>query len=196
MNSTIKHTNIILLLLFSITLNCQCQTSPKKDSTVTEINKRVFDKKPTFGTLINDVIKPVGYVNDYDSLFSEDEIYQMDSLLYVFDIKDSIQIVVVTFDTSQIGPSEVDVATKSIQKFWKVGGNASRGIVIGISKPYRKMRIENGLGIQKFLTDAATKKIIDNNFIPEFKNGQYFKGTWSGLLQLIQVLKQNRRPDF
>ena len=159
-------------------------------------NKRVFDKKPTFGTLIDDFIKPVGYVNDYDNLYSVDEVYQMDSLLYAFEIEDSIQIVVVTFDTSQIGPSEVNVVTKLIQKGWKVGGDSSRGIVIGISKPYRTMRIENGLNIQKFLTDSATKKIIDNGFIPEFKNGQYFKGTWSGLLQLIQVLKQNRRLNF
>lgn len=186
------HNSIIFILLFNLTFNCSAQTNPKNDFAITPNNKRIFDKNPAFSSLIDDIIKPVGYVNDYDSLYSVDEIYQIDSLLYAFEIKDSIQIVVVTFDTSQIGSSEVDWLTKVILKGWHVGGNYSRGIVIGISKPYRKMRIQYGHGIQKYLTDAATQKIVDNDFLPEFKNGNYFKGTWSGLQQLIQVLKSDR----
>ena len=181
MNQTITYTTLILLLFYTIIFNCSCQTIPKENSKITQKNSRIFGHKPTFQNLIDDVIKPVGYVNDYDSLFSPDEIYQMDSLLYFFEIKDSIQIVVVTFDTSQIGPSEVDVATKAIRKGWKVGGDYDRGIVIGISKPYRKMKIENGLNIKKILADEETKRIVDNNFIPEFKKARYFSGTWSGL---------------
>lgn len=115
----------------------------------------------------------------------------MDSLLYNFYSKDSIQIVFVGFDTSQIRSNEVEIATKTCAKLWKVGGTGGKGIIVGISKFYRKIRIENGIAVQKLLSDEETKRIIDNGFIPEFKNNQYFKGTWSGLRLLIRTLEES-----
>lgn len=202
MKSLTLHIYIVILFVSGTATNSFCQTKPIKDSKPTKdsslIHKsgKIFDKQPKFKPLIDDVIKPIGYVNDYDNLFSADEVYQMDSLLYDFETKESIQIVVVTFDTTQIGPNEVDIATKSIEKGWKVGGDSSKGIVVGISKPYRKMRIQNGLEVQKFLSDEETKKILDNGFIPEFKNNEYFKGTWTGLKLLMNALKQSGQKSL
>lgn len=47
------------------------------------------------------------------------------------------------------------------------------------------MRIQNGFGIEEVLSDAETKSIIDSSFIPEFKKGKYFKGTFEGVLDLM-----------
>lgn len=183
---------LTFLLLNGIFLNSFCQTKPSKDSNFIHKYERVFDKKPNLDTLINDVIKPIGYVNDYDNLFSTEEQYELDSLLYNFEKKDSIQIILIAFDTSQIGLDEVDIATKAALYGWKVGGNSGKGIVVGISKPYRKMRIQIGTEVQKVLSDDETKKIIDNGFIPEFKKEQYFEGTWSGLQLLMGTLQREK----
>jgi uncharacterized protein len=53
------------------------------------------------------------------------------------------------------------------------------------------MRIHNGYGIENVLTDAKTRYIIDNSFIPKFKEGKYFEGTRDGIIAIIQELKQN-----
>jgi uncharacterized protein len=67
----------------------------------------------------------------------------------------------------------------------------NNGIVIGISRGYRKMRIQNGKGIESVLTDEETKKIIDTSFIPHFREGKYYEGTINGLKNLMETLIKN-----
>ena len=191
MKCQLSHISIIFLLLNGIFFNSSCQTIPGKDSLAFHKNEKVFDKKPNFAPIIDNITKPVGYVNDYDNLFSSDQIYQLDSLLYNCYSKDSIQIIFITFDTSQMAPDEIKEATKSFGKLWKVGGTSGKYIIVGISKFYRKIRIENGVEVQKVLSDEETKQIIENGFLPEFKNSQYFEGTWSGLQLLIRILDED-----
>ncbi|MEO6836776.1 MAG: TPM domain-containing protein [Ginsengibacter sp.] len=191
MKCQLSHISIIFLLLNGIFFNASCQAISGKDSPSFHKKEKVFDKKPNFAPIIDNVTKPMGYVNDYDNLFSSDEIYQLDSLLYNCYYKDSIQIILITFDTSQMGPGEITTATKSFGKLWKVGGNSRKDIIVGISKFYRKIRIENSVAVQKILSDEETKQIIDNGFIPQFKNDQYFEGTRSGLQLLIRTLEEN-----
>jgi len=64
-------------------------------------------------------------------------------------------------------------------------------VTIGICRGYRKMRIQNGDGIEKILTDRETKEIIDTAFIPSFKDGKYFEGTLIGVKTLIATLGKN-----
>ena len=65
----------------------------------------------------------------------------------------------------------------------------NNGILIGIRKSLRKIRISNGNGIEKKITDGETKKIIDSIIIPEFKKGKYFDGTLQGMLAMIGKIK-------
>lgn len=66
------------------------------------------------------------------------------------------------------------------------------GVLIAISKGYRQIRIQNGNGIEKIITDNETKEIIDNFFIPDFKKGNYYDGTLKGLVELINLLKPKK----
>jgi len=77
-----------------------------------------------------------------------------------------------------------------IAKTWGVGKKyKDNGILIAISKGYRQIRIQNGNGIEKIITDDETKEIIDKYFIPDFKKGKYYDGTLKGLIELIKLLK-------
>jgi len=183
--------NISLLLFLNLILaiNCSCQSNSQK-------SPRVFDKKPKLDTLLNEFAKPIGYVNDYEKLYNSEQVYEMDSLIYDFETKSSIQIVIVTFDSSTIKSSEIEHATAVIGNGWKVGGDSSKGVIVGISKAYKFMRIDNGKSIQKMLSDSKTKDIIDSAFIPEFKNGRYYEGTLAGLEALINELENAVKVKF
>ncbi|MBF0595854.1 hypothetical protein IM532_00010 [Faecalibacter sp. WQ 117] len=39
------------------------------------------------------------------------------------------------------------------------------------------------------MSDFETKQIIENQFIPYFKNDDYYKGTYNGILEIIEKLK-------
>ena len=55
------------------------------------------------------------------------------------------------------------------------------------------MRIQNGYGIEKMISDAETKEVIDKFFVPSFKNGEYYEGTLIGLSKLIELLNSKKQ---
>ncbi len=134
--------------------------------------------------------RPVGYVNDFEHLFTQEQVDSLDELLHDFEQRTTIEIAVMTIDTSLTMAGNFDLFTVKTMSAWKVGKKEkSNGILIGISRVYRKMRIQNGSGIEKVLPNAGTKKIIDEAFIPFFKKGQYYEGTLNGLKTLMQRLE-------
>ena len=57
------------------------------------------------------------------------------------------------------------------------------------------MRIQNGIGIEKVLSNIETRQIIDSGFIPGFKEEKYFESTQEGLLILTEVLKKKMQKQ-
>lgn len=138
--------------------------------------------------------RPVGYVNDFENLFSPEEEQSLDSLILAFENKTTIQIAVITFDTSMTTADSLEPLTRRMANIWGVGQkDKNNGVTIGISREYRRMRIENGYGIEKVLTDAETKQIIDTAFIPGYREGKYFEGTLNGLKALMTILEGRYR---
>ncbi|MGG9963265.1 TPM domain-containing protein [Ferruginibacter sp. SUN106] len=132
---------------------------------------------------------PENYVNDYEDVFTDNQEDSLNSIIASFDKQTSNQIAVVSIDTTMTTKENFEALTLKLAKAWGVGQkDKNNGILIGISKGYRKIRIQNGLGIEKILSDSATKEIIDTGFIPSFKKADYFQGTLNGVNNLIQKL--------
>ncbi|HEY1869727.1 MAG TPA: TPM domain-containing protein [Chitinophagaceae bacterium] len=55
------------------------------------------------------------------------------------------------------------------------------------------MRICNGKGIEKVLTNDETKKIINDYSVPGFRHADYLKGTLDGLTALIKILRERAK---
>lgn len=181
--------SIAALLVFTVFLAASCQTPAtgnanknKADSTATKhgSNRQLF----------RDSIPPAtGYVNDYDSIYTPVQKLTIDSLLADFEKKTTMQIAIITFDTGMLEKDSLEAVTTRIGNYWGVGQkDKNNGITIGICSGYGRMTIRNGAGIEKILTDAATKEIIDNAFIPGFKKADYYEGTVNGLKDLMEIL--------
>jgi len=139
----------------------------------------------------NDTIpRPVGYVNDFEGLFTDSQKVYLDSLIAGFDRQTTIQIAVVTIDSNLTRTTNFDNFTLKMMNAWGVGQKGkNNGILIGISGAYHKIRIQNGYGIEKILSNIETKNIIDTEFIPYFRKSEYFKGTLNGLRALMERLQ-------
>lgn len=137
--------------------------------------------------------KPKGYVNDFIQIFTARELEVLDSIIGAHEKETTNQIAIISFDSRMMGSCDVDHYTRAIGNTWGVGHkNKNNGIVIGIAPSLRKMRIENGYGIEKIISDQETKRIIDSNFIPEFKYANYFEGTRTGLIALINLINSKK----
>ena len=183
----LKYLNILTFLVLTITSTASCQNNRNNETeNSTAQNLRSFRQ-----IFWDSIPQPVGYINDYEDLFSDVEEKSLDCLIEDFEKRTTIQITVVTIDTTMTTPDSLDALTLRIANAWGVGQKEkNNGVVIGISKGYRKMRIQNGYGIEKMLTDAETKKIIDTAFIPYYREAEYFKGTFKGLQALMATLKK------
>lgn len=134
--------------------------------------------------------KSTGFINDFEHIFLQEEIDALDSLVLDFEKESTIEISVVTLDSNYTNKLEFDNYSLDLARYWKIGKkDKSNGILIAISKSLRKMRIQNGYGIEEKLTDSQTKLIIDSVFIPEFKKGNFYKGTNEGILALMNKVK-------
>jgi uncharacterized protein len=138
--------------------------------------------------------KSIGFVNDFENIFTDKQEQVLDSLIKNFEKETKIQIAIVTLDSSYTNKSDFDNYTLKLANNWGVGQkDKDNGLLIGISSSLRKMRIQNGYGIKKILSDQETQVLIDSLFIPNFKQDKYFDGTKKGVTGIINTLERNSR---
>lgn len=174
----------VLLLLFAINLNAQKSDTLKNESLKSEsvelIRKVFWNKLP----------KPASWTNDYENLYSKNEQHKLDSIISKFEIETTIEIGIVTIDTLKTSTENFDNLSLHIAQTWGIGKkDKHNGILIAISRGHKRIKIQNGNGIEKIITDKETSEIIENYFIPEFRKGEYYNGTLKGLMELISLLK-------
>lgn len=137
------------------------------------------------------------HIVDFEQLFTATQIDKLNETLTEYAQKEQLQICMVTLDTSLVARFNFDDYTLSLAQAWSnTKADTFPKILIGIGKSHRYMRIQNSYAIENILSDAETKAIIDNYFIPEFKNGNYFTGTQNGLLELIRQLNRNKESSL
>lgn len=114
----------------------------------------------------------------------------MDSIIAHFEKETTNEIAIVTLEKSWATKENFDSLVYAISKNWGIGKkDKNNGILIGICTELRSIRIQNGTGIAEKLSDKETKLIIDKIIIPEFKKGNYFEGTKSVVLALMQKVR-------
>jgi uncharacterized protein len=135
-------------------------------------------------------LKAIGWINDFEHILTSGQIDELDSIIDHFEKETTNEIAIVTIDSSWTTRERFDSFTLDIARKWGIGKKDKKnGILIGISKGLRIIQIQNGYGIEAKLSDAETKKIIDDFILPDFRNANYFEGIKSGLLALMQKIR-------
>lgn len=133
--------------------------------------------------------KRIGFVNDFDNIFSDKEEKILDSLIENFKSRTTIEISIVSIDETMTTLEGFNSYTLRLANDWGVGKKKKKnGILIGISASLQRVRINKGLGVKKVLTDTKTKKILGEFVFPEFRKGNYFEGTRVAIMELVKIL--------
>jgi len=185
----IQRSAVTLFLLFFLCLaNTNCQTAPanKQAQSDTSHARQLQEYRQHFR---DSPPKATGWTTDMERLFTDAQKLHLDSLIRDYEKKTTVEIAIVTLDTNATSTDKFDDLALHISNTWGVGKkDKNNGVTICISKGYRRMRICNGYGIEKILSDDETKDIVDNDFIPSFKAGDYYKGTLLGLAAIMAKL--------
>lgn len=133
---------------------------------------------------------PTGVVTDYEHLFTDKEILALTELITQFEKETTIEIAVITINPELTPKERFEEFTLYIANKWGVGKKGKgNGILIGISKGYHRIRIQNGDGVKTLITDDATYRVIQEFFIPQYKADRYFDGTKAGIEELTRRLR-------
>ncbi len=97
------------------------------------------------------------------------------------------QVVVVTLNSLQGVPIE-DYGYQ-LGRHWGIGEkDKDTGALLIVAPNEREVRIEVGYGLEGELTDAATKLIIENVILPEFRAGRFGQGIVAGAGAMLEIL--------
>ena len=173
MKTFLNPLNYLLIYLLAISANCLGQSQDYNQYT----NVAQAGAHPSAGRNLK-IPDPVGFVNDFEKLFTEAEIKTLDSTIIAIHKKTSVQIAIITIDTNMVNKNQLEDFTSETFKSWglQVDGHFN-GILIGLSNAFKKLRIENGTGVEEALTDYELKGIIETAFIPALKVDKYYEGT-------------------
>ena len=144
-------------------------------------------KEPKSEITISKFPKQIGFVNDFEKIFTEEQKVQLTKFLTYYKETSFREIAVITIDSI---PENIEFNKYAIKLSdnWKVGkDNDGNGLTVVFSKSLRKVRISTTDKTKHlYLTDEFCQKVIDENMIPEFKNGNYYDGILLGLNELIR----------
>jgi uncharacterized protein len=79
---------------------------------------------------------------------------------------------------------------------WKIGqANKNNGVLILAAIEDRKVFITTGYGIEGALPDALCKRIVTNDIVPNFKQGDYYGGLDAATSSIISLVKGEFTAD-
>lgn len=111
---------------------------------------------------------------------------KIEQLLQSYDQSTSNQFVVLVVNSLE-GESIEDYSIRVAEKN-KIGRSGDdNGLLFVVAVQDRKMRFEVGYGLEPVLTDAMTSTIIREVIAPEFRNGNFAQGIYSGMQAAIQA---------
>ncbi|MFH4969461.1 TPM domain-containing protein [Gaetbulibacter sp. M240] len=126
-------------------------------------------------------------VYDYYHLLDASQKKQLEQKLIRYSDTTSTQIVIAIIASTQ--GENINYLGAQWGEKWGVGqAKEDNGILILLAKDDRRIAINTGYGIEHLLTDALSKRIIENDIIPYFRNDDYYGGLVRGSDAIFEVL--------
>jgi len=133
-------------------------------------------------------------VYDYVNLLSPSKKNNLEQKLIKYSDTTSTQIVVAIISSTE-GENINYLGTKWAYT-WEIGqAKEDNGIFILLARDDRRISINTGYGVEHLLTDAMSKRIIERDIIPYFKQGDYYGGLNRGADAIFEVMTGEYRSS-
>jgi uncharacterized protein len=135
-----------------------------------------------------------GRVVDQTGTLSAGDVASLTQTLKDLETRKGSQVAVLIVPTTD--GEAIEQYSLRVAEAWKIGRKKiDDGALLVIAKNDRRLRIEVGYGLEGALTDATTKRIIDEDITPKFKTGDFAGGVSAGTDRMVRVINGEKLPE-
>jgi uncharacterized protein len=135
-----------------------------------------------------------GRVVDQTGTLAAGDIASLTQTLKDLETRKGSQIAVLIVPTTD--GEAIEQFSLRVAEAWKIGRKKiDDGALLVIAKNDRRLRIEVGYGLEGALTDATTKRIIDEVITPKFKTGDFAGGVAAGVDRMVRIIDGEKLPE-
>jgi uncharacterized protein len=128
---------------------------------------------------------PPRLVNDYVNVLDAGQQEALEAKLKAYSDSTSTQIAIV-IEQSLEGDDDFDYSQR-LAEGWQIGmAGKNNGLLIYVAIGDRKIRIQNGYGLEATITDAFSRRLIEEVIKPNFKQQDYYEGLDQATTFIIQ----------
>jgi uncharacterized protein len=133
-------------------------------------------------------------VTDYTNTLSAGELQSLEQKLSAFNDSTSSQVAIVMM--ASVGNYDIADYTVQLYNKWGIGQKEkNNGVLILVAKEDRKVWITTGYGLEGVFPDALAKRVVNNDILPNFKEGNYYEGLDEGVNSIMSIVKGEYTSD-
>lgn len=138
-----------------------------------------------------------GHVTDEAGMLDADQHQRLEAVLTDYEAKTGSQIAVLLVKSTE--PEAIEQFGIRVADAWKLGRKGvDDGVLLMVARDnpssLRRLRIEAGRGVQGVLTDAQSKRILQDTIAPHFRQEHYYEGLVAGVGAIATLLNQEKFP--
>ena len=135
-----------------------------------------------------------GRVVDETETLTAEQKRSLEAKLQAFEQRKGSQIAVMITGTTF--PEPIESYSIRVADAWKIGRKGvSDGVLVVVAKSDRTIRLEVGYGLEGAIPDAVARRLIDEVFVPGFREGKFYEGLEAGVDRLIKVIDGEPLPE-
>lgn len=138
-----------------------------------------------------------GHVTDQAGMLQPGQRDKLEAVLTDYEAKTGSQIAVLLVKST--APEQIEQYSIRVVDAWKLGRKGvDDGVLLMVARDnppaLRRLRIEAGRGVQGVLTDAQSKRVLQDVIAPHFQQNQYYDGLVAGIGAIATLLNQEQFP--
>lgn len=147
-------------------------------------------------------LKPVpaltSRVTDQAGMLDANQRQRLEAVLAEHEARSGNQIAVLLVKSTE--PEAIEQYGIRVVDAWKLGRKGvDDGVLLLVARDnpssLRRLRIEAGRGVQGVLTDAQSKRILQDVIAPHFRQNHYYEGLVAGVGAIATLLNRERFPE-
>ncbi len=167
-----RHSTFLVVTLLSLMLGIYLPCTARADVAIPSLEHRITDLT---GTL------------------TPDQRNTLEAKLQALENSKGSQVAVLIVPTTE--PEAIEQYSIRVVDAWKLGRKRiDDGVLLLVAKDDRTLRIEVGRGLEGSLTDALSRRIIDEIIVPHFREGNFYAGIEAGLNAISIVVQGEPLP--